>query len=55
LGLNRESLDVELREPFNMIANVHDQHIWRHSLGTLRTFRWSTFMQLFGSLRVKVS
>lgn len=41
LSLNDETLDLELREPFNLIANSRDQHEWRHSLGTLRTFRWS--------------
>ncbi len=29
LRLDHERLDVELREPFNMIANMQDQHIWR--------------------------
>jgi site-specific DNA recombinase len=29
LTLNAEKLDLELREPFNLIANVQDQHIWR--------------------------
>lgn len=28
-SLNNEKLDVELREPFNSIANVSDRHIWR--------------------------
>ena len=29
LTLNDEKLDVEMREPFNLIANMQDQHIWR--------------------------
>lgn len=29
LTLDAEKLDVELREPFNYISNVPDQHIWR--------------------------
>jgi len=29
LKLDREKLDVELREPFKTIATVQDQHIWR--------------------------
>jgi hypothetical protein len=29
LTLNHEKLDLELREPFNLMANMHDQHIWR--------------------------
>lgn len=29
LMLNDEKFDVELRELFNLMANVQDQHIWR--------------------------
>lgn len=29
LRLNDGSLDVELREPFNNIAKLHDQTVWR--------------------------
>lgn len=29
LRLNHETLDVELREPFNLMANAQDQHEWR--------------------------
>lgn len=28
LQLNSETLDLELREPFNLMAKSHDQHVW---------------------------
>jgi hypothetical protein len=45
LTLNSEKLDLELREPFKNMSKPHDQTVWRHSLCTLRTFRWSTLKQ----------
>lgn len=29
LKLDAERLDLELREPFNLMANMQEEHIWR--------------------------
>lgn len=39
--LDNEKLDVELRQPYYTIAKSQDHTVWRHSLDTLRTFKWS--------------
>lgn len=45
LTLDGEKLDLELREPFNLMANVSDRHVWRQILSALRTFRWNSLKE----------
>lgn len=51
LQLDAEKLDLELREPFNLMGFHTDQTVWRRTLCTLRTFRWNNLKQKLGLLR----
>ena len=61
LSLDNEKLDVELREPFNSIAKLQDQTIWRCLCDTFRNgqarfdFTLSHIQTAFTELKINLS
>jgi site-specific DNA recombinase len=43
--LEAENIVYDVQKPFDLFKKAHDSQSWRHSWGTLRTFRWSSLKQ----------